>query len=92
MEMCVGILKMVLKRSSAVIWFEFVYVRDFDEDSEELFIFYNNIDKERIKKNTFALQGLQGYTRDTTSNLITTVSLMTWSSEVFRIFLSHVGR
>ena len=54
---------MVLKRSSAVIWFEFVYVRDFDEDSEELFIFYNNIDKERIKKNTFALQGLQGYTR-----------------------------
>ena len=63
MKMCVGILKMVLKRSSAVIWFEFVYVRDFDEDSEELFIFYNNIDKERIKKNTFALQGLQGYTR-----------------------------
>ena len=75
-----------------MIWFEFVYVRDFDEDSEELFIFYNNIDKERIKKNTFALQGLQGYTRDTTSNLITTEGLMTWSSEVFRKFSSHVGR
>ena len=45
-----------------MIWFEFVYVRDFDEDPEDLFIFYNNIDKERIKKNTSALQDLQGYT------------------------------
>jgi hypothetical protein len=39
MKMCVGILKMVLKRSSAVVWFEFVYVRAFDEDPEDLFIF-----------------------------------------------------
>ena len=30
----------------------------------------------------------RGYT---TSNLITTEGLMTWSSEVFRKFLSHVG-
>ena len=40
-----------------------MYVRDFDEDPEDLFIFYNNIDKERIKKNTSALQDLQGDTR-----------------------------
>ena len=30
---------MVLKRSSAVIWFEFVPIRTFDEDPEDLFIF-----------------------------------------------------
>ena len=57
--MCAGNLKIVQRCSSAVFWFECVYVRDFDEDSEDLFIFYNSIDKERIKKNTLALQGLQ---------------------------------
>ena len=36
-------------------------VRDFDEDSEDFFIFYNSIDIKRMKKNTFALQGLPGY-------------------------------
>ena len=62
MKTCVENLKIVQRWSSAVIWFEFVYVCDFDEDPEDLFIFYNSIDKERIKKNTSALQGLQGYT------------------------------
>ena len=39
MKMCVGILKMVLKRSSAVIWFEYVYVLDVPEDPEDFLIF-----------------------------------------------------
>ena len=42
-----------------MFWLACVYVRDVPEDSEDLFIFYNSIDKERIKKNTSALQGLQ---------------------------------
>ena len=50
--------------SSAVFWFECVYVRDFDEDSEELFIFYNNIDKERIKKH-FCSSGSSDKSGDT---------------------------
>jgi hypothetical protein len=40
-----------------------VPIRILDEDPEDLFIFLILLIKERIKKNTFALQGLQGYTR-----------------------------
>ena len=39
-----------MTKSLAVIWFEFVYVRDSNEDPEDLFILYNNIDKERKKR------------------------------------------
>jgi len=43
-----------------------VYVRDFDEESEDLFIFYNNIDKERIKKKEhFCSSGSSGIHVDT---------------------------
>ena len=38
-------------------------IRTFDEDPEDLFIFLILLIKERIKKNTFALQGLHGDTR-----------------------------
>tara|TARA_B100001113_G_C20514483_1_gene364535 strand:- start:232 stop:357 length:126 start_codon:yes stop_codon:yes gene_type:complete len=41
-----------------------VYVRDFDEDPEDLFIFYNNIDKERIKKH-FCSSGSSDKSGDT---------------------------
>ena len=68
-------------------------IRTFDEDPEDLFIFLNIIDKRKNKKEHFCSSGSSGETRGyTTSNLITTEGLMTWSSEVFRIFSRHVGR
>ena len=39
MKTCVENLKIVYGWSSAVIWFEFVPIRTFDEDPEDLFIF-----------------------------------------------------
>jgi hypothetical protein len=57
------------------------------------FLYFNIIDKRKNKKEHFCSSGSSGDTRGyTTSNLITTEGLMTWSSEVFRIFSSHVGR
>jgi hypothetical protein len=50
-------------------------------------------DKRKNKKEHFYSSGTSGETRGyTKSNLITTEGLMNWSSEVFRIFSSHVGR
>ena len=52
------------------------------------FYILNIIDKRKNKKEHFCSSGSSGDTRGyTTSNLITTEGLMTWSSEVFRIFL-----
>jgi hypothetical protein len=49
-----------------------------------------DIDKRKNKKEHFCSSGSSGKTRGyTTSNLITTEGLMTWSSEVFRISSSH---
>ena len=74
-----------------MIWFEFASIRTFDEDPEDLFIFLNIIDKRKNKKEHFCSSGSSGDTQGyTTSNLITTEGLMTWSSEVFMIFSSHV--
>ena len=39
MKTCVENLKIVQGCSSAAIWFEFVPIRTFDEDPEDLFIF-----------------------------------------------------
>ena len=39
MKTCVENLKIVQGWSSAAIWFEFVPIRTFDEDPEDLFIF-----------------------------------------------------
>ena len=65
-------------------------IRTFDEDPEDLFIFLNIIDKRKNKKEHFGSSGSSGNTRGyTASNLTTTEGLMTWSSEVFRIFLSR---
>ena len=84
MKMCAGNLKIVQRCSSAVFWFECVYVRDFDEDSEDLFIFYNSIDKERIKKH-FCSSGSSGDTQGyTKANQITTEDVFLESSEIFR--------
>ena len=89
MKMCAGNLKIVQRCSSAVFWFECVYVRDFDEDSEDLFIFYNIIDREN-KKEHFCSSGSSDESEDIehqTKN--TTEGVSTWSSEVFRIFSSR---
>ena len=57
------------------------------------FYILNIIDKRKNKKEHFCSSGSSGETRGyTTSNLITTEGLMTWSSEVFRIFSRHVWR
>ena len=54
------------------------------------FYILNIIDKRKKKKEHFCSSGSSGDTRGyTTSNLITTEGLMTWSSEVFRIASSH---
>ena len=54
------------------------------------FFYFNIIDKRKNKKEHFCSSGSSGETRGyTTSNLITTEGLMTWSSEVFRILSSH---
>ena len=93
MKTCVENLKIVKGWSSAAIWFEFVPIPTFDEDPEDLFIFLNIIDKRKNKKEHFCSSGSSEDTREyTTSNLITAEGLMTWSSKVFRIFSSHVGR
>ena len=63
MKMCAGNLKIVQRCSSAVFWFECVYVRDFDEDSEDLFIFYNIIDREN-KKEHFCSSGSSDESED----------------------------
>ena len=39
MKTCVENLKIVQGWSSDAIWFEFVHIRTFDEDPEDLFIF-----------------------------------------------------
>ena len=52
------------------------------------FYILNIIDKRKNKKEHFCSSGSSGDTRGyTKSNLITAEGLMTWSSEVFRIFL-----
>ena len=55
------------------------------------FYILNIIDKRKNKKEHFCSSGSSGETRGyTTSNLITAEGLVTWSSEVFRKFSSHV--
>ena len=55
------------------------------------FLYFNIIVKRKNKKEHFCSSGSSEDTREyTTSNLITAEGLMTWSSEVFRIFSSHV--
>ena len=74
-----------------MIWFEFVSIRTFWWRPWRPFYILNIIDKRKNKKEHFCSSGSSGMTRGyTTSNLITTEGLMNWSSEVFRIFSSHV--
>ena len=40
MKICAENLKINSKQSSAVIWFKYVYARDFDEDPEDLYIYF----------------------------------------------------
>jgi hypothetical protein len=65
MKTCAENLKIVLGWSSAAIWFEFVPIRTFDEDPEDLFIFLNIIDKRKNKKEHFCSSGSSGIHEDT---------------------------
>ena len=65
MKTCVENLKIVKGWSSDAIWSEFVPLRTFDEDPEDLFIFKILLIKEKNKKEHFCSSGSSGIHEDT---------------------------